>query len=136
MRKDPREVSTLSREGMSSVGGLTFYPRHYRAALAYSLILVPLPFGPLLRETFPFLLGVRGREDNGVATFRRGTRVGEVASLRRWLASCAGGVRSLRTWPGALLAQAYQQLALGLGDDAATLRDYALSFAGKTRHHG
>src|SRR5262249_34673265 len=52
------------------------------------------------------LLGVRGREDNGVTTFRRCTGVGQAASLRRWLAICAAGVRSLRTWPRAVLAQA------------------------------
>jgi hypothetical protein len=45
-------------------------------------------------------------------------RRGGVASLRRWLDICAGGVRSLGTWPRAILAQACQQLALGLYDDA------------------
>ncbi len=71
-----------------------------------------------LARGFPLLVGVRGWEDNGVATFRRCTGVGQVASLRRWLDICVGGVRSLRTWPRAVLAQAVQQLALGLGDDA------------------
>src|SRR5207249_10533995 len=31
---------------------------------------------------------------------------------------CAGRVRSFRTWPRTVLVQAYQQLALGLCDDA------------------
>ena len=44
--------------------------------------------------------------------------MGEAASLRRWLKICAAGVRSLRTWPRAVLAQAFQQLAPGLCDDA------------------
>ncbi len=60
----------------------------------------------------------QGREDDGVATFRRCTRVEKVASLRRWLAICAGGVRRLRTWPRTVLVQAVQQLALVLCDDA------------------
>jgi hypothetical protein len=71
-----------------------------------------------LARGFPLLLGVRGREDNGVATFRRCTGVGQAASLRRWLTICARGVRSLWTWPRAVLAQAVQQLAPGLCDDA------------------
>src|SRR5919108_4820277 len=41
---------------MSSVGGLTSYPPHYRAALACSLILCPLPQGPLLRGAVPAAL--------------------------------------------------------------------------------
>jgi hypothetical protein len=53
VRKDHREVSPLARQGMSSVGGLTFYPPHYRAALACSLILPPLSHGPFLRATVP-----------------------------------------------------------------------------------
>ena len=53
MREDHREVSPLAREGMSSVGGLTFYPPRYRAALACSLILAPLPRRSLSRETVP-----------------------------------------------------------------------------------
>jgi hypothetical protein len=63
-------------------------------------------------------LGMRGRGDNRLTTFRRCTWVARVASLRRWLAICAAGVRSLRTWPLAFLAQALQQLALVLCDDA------------------
>jgi len=67
------------------VGGLTFYPPDYRAALACSLILGPLSRGPLLREAVPHSLGVRSREGNGIATLHRCTWVGKVASLRRWL---------------------------------------------------
>ena len=106
MREDHREVSPLAREGMLSVGGLTFYPPRYGAAFACSLILPLLPYRPPLREAFPHLVGVRGREDNRVATFRRCTRVGQVASLRRWLGICAAGVRGLRTWPHTFLVQA------------------------------
>jgi hypothetical protein len=86
--------------------------------LACSLIPTPLPHGPLSREAFPRLVGVRAREDNGFATFRRCTRVGKVASLRRWPDICALGVRGPRTWPRAILAQAIQQLALVLCNDA------------------
>src|SRR5262245_43393116 len=50
---DPREVGSLSREGMSSVGGLTLYPLDYRAALACSLVLCPLPHRLPLRVAFP-----------------------------------------------------------------------------------
>jgi hypothetical protein len=53
VRKDHREVGPLSREGMLSVGGRTFYPLDYRVALACSLILPPLSCGPLLREAVP-----------------------------------------------------------------------------------
>ena len=42
------------------------------------------------------------RGDYGLATFRRCHGVGYVALLRRRLDNCAGGVRSLRTWPGTL----------------------------------
>src|SRR5215469_6933973 len=73
VRKDHREVSPLAREGLLSVGGRTFYPLDYRGALACSLIPIPLPHRPLLREAVLNLLGVRGKEDNGVATFRRCT---------------------------------------------------------------
>src|SRR5271166_4332481 len=38
---------------MSSVGGLTLYPVHYRAALASSLILSPPPHQPPLQSAFP-----------------------------------------------------------------------------------
>jgi hypothetical protein len=47
--------------------------------------------------------------------------VGKVASLRRWLIICAGEIRSLRTWPHAVLAQAYQQLALVLASISTEL---------------
>src|SRR5262249_29420405 len=56
VREDPREVSPLARGGMSPVGGLTSYPPRYRAALACSLILYPLPRGPLLRGAVPTAL--------------------------------------------------------------------------------
>jgi hypothetical protein len=81
----------------------------------------PLPAAPSahLAARFPSTpLGIRGRENNRLTTFRRCTRVVEVASLRRWLAICAGGVRRLRTWPRTILVQAVQQLALVLCDDA------------------
>jgi hypothetical protein len=51
--KDHREVSPLSRQGMLSVGGRTFYPLDYGAALACSLILPPLSRGRLLRGAVP-----------------------------------------------------------------------------------
>src|SRR5829696_8217561 len=76
VREDHREVSPLARGGLSSVGGLTSYPPRCGAAFACSRILPVLPCRPLLREAFPHLVGVRGREDNRVATFRRCTRVG------------------------------------------------------------
>jgi hypothetical protein len=81
--QDHREVSPLAREGMSSVGGLTFYPLNYGAAFACSLIPPPLCHRLTLARSFPLLLGVRGEENSGVATFHRCTRVGRVASLRR-----------------------------------------------------
>jgi hypothetical protein len=45
------------------VGGLTLYPLHYRAALAFSLIPSPLPHQRSLQPAFP------EREDNGVDSF-------------------------------------------------------------------
>jgi hypothetical protein len=118
VREDHREVSPLSREGMSSVGGLTFYAPGDGAPLAFSLILPPLSRGRSRERCTPPLGGVRGRGDNGVATFRRCTRVGEAAPLRRWLGICAAGVRGPRTWPRTILVQAIQQLALVRCDDA------------------
>jgi hypothetical protein len=118
VRKDHGEVSPLSREGLLSVGGLTFYPSHCRAAFACSPIPPPLSRRSLLREAFPYLGGVRDREDNGVATFRRCTRVGQVASLRRWLDGCAAGVRSLRTWPRTFWSKRDSSLRLFSCDDA------------------
>src|SRR4051794_573481 len=67
-------------------GGLRLLPDPAAAA----------PWAALARGC-PRLLGVRGREGNGVTTFRRRTGVVGVASLRRGLAICAEGVRSLRT---------------------------------------
>ena len=75
MTNDHREVGPLSREGMSSVGGLTLYPLDYRAAFAYSLIPPSLSRRPLSRGAFLYLLGVRGEENNEVATFHRSNRV-------------------------------------------------------------
>ena len=106
-------------EGCRPWGGLTSYPPDYRAALACSLILPPLSRGLPSRVAVPCLSERRGREDNGVATFRRCTGVGRAVSLRRRRGVCAGGVRSPRTGPRAVLAQAYQQLTLVLCDDAS-----------------
>src|SRR4051794_14204721 len=80
----------------------------------------PNPAAPwaALARGFPHLLGLRGREDNGIATFRRCTGVGEVASLRRWLAICAGGVRGPRTWPRTFWSKRDSSLRLFLCDDA------------------
>ena len=87
MRKDHREVSPLSREGMSSVRGLTFYPLHYRAALACSLIPTPLSPGPFLREAFPSSL---------VYEAGRTTGLPRSADVPPWLRSrlYAGGATS------------------------------------------
>ena len=100
------------------MGGLTSYPPRSGAAFACSLILPLLPCRPPLREAFPHLVGVRGREDNRVATFRRCTRVGQVASLRRWLAICARGVRGLWTWPRTFWSKRDSSLRLFSCDDA------------------
>src|ERR1700722_9336478 len=56
-------------------GGLTFYPPDYGTALACSLIPPPLSHRSALARDFPLLLGVRGWENNRVATFHRCTRV-------------------------------------------------------------
>ena len=80
--------------------------------------LSPLPPGPLLRESVPCLLDVRGREGNGVATFRRCLWVGQAVSLRRWLGICAAGVRGLRTWPHTFWSKRDSSLRLFLCDDA------------------
>ena len=66
MREDHREVSPLAREGLSSVGGPTFYPLHYRAAFACSLILLPLSRGPLSREAFPSSLVCEAGKTTGL----------------------------------------------------------------------
>ena len=86
------------------------------APLPSGVCLLPDPSPAALRASlatgFPLLLGVRGREDNGVATFRRCTRVGKAASLRRWLDICAAGVRGLRTWPRAFWPKRFSSLRL------------------------
>ena len=87
MREDHREVSPLAREGLSSVGGLTFYPPHYRAAFACSLILPPLSRGPLSREAFPASL---------VCEAGRTTGLPRSADVPEWVRPClyAGGSSS------------------------------------------
>jgi hypothetical protein len=87
VRKDLREVSPLSREGMLSVGGRTFYPLDYQAALACSLILPPLPRELLLREAVPPSL---------VYEAGRTTGLPRSTDVPRWVRSrlYAGGSRS------------------------------------------
>ena len=113
VRQHQREVCRLSRGVMSQ-------PLSDPLQIGLRLLPPPLPTGSSasLASRFPVrqLLVIPG--DYGLTTFRRCTRVVEVASLRRWLAVCAGGVRSLRTWPRTVLVQAVQQLALVLCDDA------------------
>ena len=108
-----REVCRLSRGVMSQ-------PLSDPLQIGLRLLPPPLPAASSasLASCFPVrqLLVLPG--DYGLTTFRRCTRVVEVASLRRRLAICAGGVRRLRTWPRTVLVQAVQQLALVLCDDA------------------
>ena len=66
VREDHREVSPLSREGLSSVGGLTFDLPDSRAALAYSPILPPLSRRPLAREAVLSSLVCEARRTTGL----------------------------------------------------------------------
>ena len=118
VREDHGEVSPLAREGLSSVGDSpsirpatgrpSLVPRsHPRCLIGRSCEKLSLA---------PF--GMRGRGDNGVATFRRCTRVGKVVSLRRWLVICAAGVRGLRTWPRTFWSKRNSSLRLFSYDGA------------------
>src|SRR5580698_5113820 len=89
--EDQREVCRLSPWG-DVAGKRNPYPTDYRSAFALSLVLYPLPRRLALRFAFPDRLS--GWGDNGLTTFRRCTRVGKVAFVRRWHSICAGGVRS------------------------------------------
>src|SRR5215470_16839934 len=75
VREDHREVSPLAREGLSSVG-----THLLSARLPSGLRLLPDPTPAIswaaLARGCPLLVGVRGWEDNGVATFRRYIGVG------------------------------------------------------------
>src|SRR5271166_1638630 len=73
---------------MSSVGGLTLYPIHYRPALACSLIPPPLPHEPPLQSAFP-----RGGTTGLLRSPSRSFR-GEVVPLGRWRIIRDGGIRS------------------------------------------
>ena len=111
---DQREVCTLAREVMLSGKDSANRPfqgaersgcqtQPLSAPLQHGIGLLPHPIPAIpsacLAARVPFPLGVRDREDNRLTTFRRCTRVGKVASLRRWHGICAGGVRSRQTWP-------------------------------------
>jgi hypothetical protein len=84
--------------------------RHSLSPSSFTRCPIGSPCGSLSLDP----LGLRGREDNRLTTFRRCTPSGKAASVRRWLAICAAGVRGLRTWPRTFLVQAIQQLALVL----------------------
>ena len=75
----------------------------------------PLPAAPSAR----LAAGLPSREDDGLHTLhRRNPRGLGPASTPVARSSCAGRVRSARTWPHAILAQAYQHLWLVLYYDA------------------
>src|SRR5271157_1635586 len=78
-------------EGMLSVGGLTLYPIHYRAAFASSPIPSPLSHWLPLQEAYP-----RGETTGFLRSSFRSLRV-EVVPLGRWCTIRDGGIRSPRT---------------------------------------
>jgi|SRR4051812_35854427 len=112
-RRHQGEVSPVSRGVMSQPlsdplqAGLRLFPR-------------PLPAAPSARLAvrFPLSLGIRSGEGNRLTTFRRCTRVAQVASLRRWLTICARGVRGLWTWPRTFWSKRDSSLRLFSCDDA------------------
>src|SRR5262249_52946454 len=89
--EDPREVSRFHGEGMSSVGGFTLYPIHYRPAFASSLIPPPLPHQLPLQVAFP-----RGEATGLLRSSPRSFR-GKVVPFGRWCAIRARGHCSPRT---------------------------------------
>jgi len=91
---------------MSSVGGLTLYPTHYRSALASSLIPPPLPHQLPLRVAFP-----RGEATGLLRSSARSLR-GEVVPFGRWCAIRARGHCNPWTWPRTVLVRAWQHLGL------------------------